>query len=276
VLFLGIPWRVNTNALSQYDEDPKSIHESVQYQLAAWCAPGWHPFATAINMSDWTTNLPVVYSTNACVGYINKLASMGASNSPAKLILSASGVGYGNRRYYFDDARAAYLSPGFDVASEAVAGVLAANPVALVVYTNGNDYGTNLGLHITNGVDVAGYLSWGAHSALHNQYARDSNLLRWQGSSGWWIIETIESHNGLPREGQGDYWMWFCSNAFAGTNYSNTPIGAVTHVDEPSSGWNDPYRYFGLWEGGRNFAICAWNSQLTPYFQAVGDSLVTK
>jgi alpha-tubulin suppressor-like RCC1 family protein len=71
VLFMGIPWRVNTEALIQYDEYPDTVNESVQYQLNAWCAAGWHPFVAAINMRDNDPNQP---ATNACVAYINKLA----------------------------------------------------------------------------------------------------------------------------------------------------------------------------------------------------------
>jgi len=70
--------------------------------------------------------------------------------------------------------------------------------------------------------------------------------------------------------------QWFSSNAFGGTNYSNTPIGAVTHVEEPGlPDVENSSVYFGLWETGKNFAICAWNSRQTPYFQAVGDPFIT-
>jgi len=52
---------------------------------------------------------------------------------------------------------------------------------------------------------------------------------------------------------------------------------AVTHVDEPGAGYlEDTRACFGLWVAGKNFAICAWNSKLTPYFQAVGDPLVKR
>ena len=61
------------------------------------------------------------------------------------------------------------------------------------------------------------------------------------------------------------------------TSYTNTPVGAVTHVSEPGlPGVNDAAVYFGLWAGGKNFAISAWNSSRTDKFQAVGDPLVTK
>jgi hypothetical protein len=272
VLFLGIPWRVNTNALSQYDQAQSAYRESVQYQLATWCAPGWHPFVTAINMSDWKTNLPVVYSTNACVGYINKLAAMSTSNSPAKLIISANAGRYGNTNYYFDDSTAG--GGGLGEGNDARNGVLAVNPEASVEYTDADDYGTNLAVDITSGLNVAGYLCHGIYSAIHNQFHFGN--VRWQGNSGWYIMETVESFDGQPRAGQSDYWMWFSSTAFGGTNYSMTPVGALTYVDEPNAVRHDAYLYFGLWEAGRNFGMCAWNAQRSPYFQAVGDPFVTK
>jgi len=87
---------------------------------------------------------------------------------------------------------------------------------------------------------------------------------------------TLESFNGQRCDpGQGTFLKWFSPIAFGGTNYSNTPVGAVTHVLEPDlAGVNDSYTYFGLWAAGKDFAICAWNSRMTPYFQAVGDPFV--
>ena len=113
--------------------------------------------------------------------------------------------------------------------------------------------------------------------------AKDRGLtlfLIWSGNSAWWIIETVESYNGLhgPSDSNQAYIpLWFAQSAFGGSNYSNTPIGAVSHVDEPGlAGISDAYAYFGLWEAGKQFAICAWNSKQTPQFQAVGDPLVRK
>ena len=103
-------------------------------------------------------------------------------------------------------------------------------------------------------------------------------LLEWGGNSGWWIIETVESFNGQPcGGGMSNFYMWFSTSAFGGANYSNTPVGAVTYVDEPGRpGVNDASLYFGLWEAGKNFGICAWYSARTSSFQAVGDPFVAK
>jgi hypothetical protein len=98
------------------------------------------------------------------------------------------------------------------------------------------------------------------------------------GNSDWFLIETIESLNGQRYQTiQGNFIQWFSAIAFGGTNYSNTPIGAVTHVDEPLiTGDENTQIYFGFWATGKNFAICAWNARQTPYFQAIGDPFVIK
>ncbi len=118
-----------------------------------------------------------------------------------------------------------------------------------------------------------------AHSSLTNEYPRNGAVM-WNRSSGWWIIETIESFNGLRHNSdslQGFFLQWCSLGAFGGTNnYSKTPVGAVTHVYEPYGGVNVPATYFGLWEARKNFGICSWSSRRTPFFQAVGDPLVTK
>ena len=96
--------------------------------------------------------------------------------------------------------------------------------------------------------------------------------------SSWWIIETIEPFNGQrtdPR--QGTFIKWFSPSAFGGTNYSNTPVGAVTHVEEPGlGGINSVSTYFSLWAGGRKFGASAWRSRETRQFQAIGDPLITR
>jgi hypothetical protein len=237
---------------------------------------GFQPFVTHINMRD--NDIYLVGTASACTNYICKLQSIGTNYSPGNLFISAGAPRYGNTNYYFDDTRIGYAAPSPWTGAEAKASVLSANPTASVVYSNFVDWADNTNFvgHITNGLNVAGYLSWGAHSSLLNEYAIYPRAISWQGNSGWWIIETMESFNGQPRGGQGDFNMWFDHRAFGGTNYQNTPVGAVTHVDEPWGAWNDPQLYFGLWEAGRNFAVCAWNSRRTPYFQAVGDPFVRK
>ena len=61
--------------------------ESVAYGIAT-SVRGVQPFVTSINMG-------LLDLTNDCIHYINKLATIGASNSPGQLVLSASAGGYG-------------------------------------------------------------------------------------------------------------------------------------------------------------------------------------
>ena len=101
--------------------------------------------------------------------------------------------------------------------------------------------------------------------------------VQWSGNGGWWIIETVESFNGQVQYGQGSFIQWFSSNAFGKTNYLNTPVGAVSHTEEPTVyGVEDPAAYYGSWALGESFAVCAWNSRRTPYFQAIGDPFVCR
>jgi hypothetical protein len=150
-----------------------------------------------------------------------------------------------------------------------------------IIYTNGletittNGVPTNLP-HLTGLTNLAGYMCWGAHSSLTNEYPGNGAVV-WRGASSWWIIETTESFNGQRAMGQGNFTQWFAQRAFGGTNYENTPVAAVSHTDEPWLEYvNDPSLYFSLWATGRNFAICAWRSCRTRHFQAVGDPFVRK
>jgi hypothetical protein len=288
VLFLDVPSRVHDPAGTTYT--------SVSYLIHTMLA-GYEPYVTHINMRD--NDCYLNSTTNACKAYIDKLASFGSNYSPGKLIISPSAGGYNsNTNYILDNVRTSGYSCDaahdyliFDATvSNAISGLYAAGvPASAVLYTTGLEEcssvcaGAVLPPHITNAVNVAGYVSWGAHSTLCNQYSIATNSiggLTWHGSSAWWIIETIESLNGVPGGGAGDFNMWFDHRGFGGgiyTDYQNTPVGAVTHVFEPGLGCvNDTYTYFNLWASGANFATCAWVSSRTVQFQAVGDPFVTR
>lgn len=148
-------------------------------------------------------------------------------------------------------------------------------------YADGLEYCSNCGpnflAHFTNAVNVAGYVTWGSHSSLGNEYARNGTNT-WSGESSWWLIATVESFNGWRGTGQGNFTQWFSQVGFGGTNYENAPIGAVCNSDEPyqATPGVDTSQYFGLWASGRTFAICAWSSPATPRFMAVGDPFVRR
>jgi hypothetical protein len=212
--------------------------------------------------------------TNDCIAYINKLAYIGTNYSPGKLIISASAGGYGNTNYYFDNVRdTSYYSYGW-IVSNATNGVIEnATPPYSITYT---DIGQG---DITNATNIAGYMSWGVHSDVLNAGYPTNRSVIFTGQSTWYLIGTCESFNGqiVQNYPQGNFIQWFSSNAFGGTNYSNTPIGAVTHVEEPDvTGIENSQVYFGMWAAGKNFGICAWNSRQTGYFQAVGDPFITR
>jgi alpha-tubulin suppressor-like RCC1 family protein len=260
IAFLDIPAVV-------YDEQT-NILGSVFYQLHEK-TPGIPPFVTCINMR----------SSNDCKAYIDKLEFFGTNYSPGQLFISASTSGYGNTNYYFDDTEFGYYGTG--VAAEGVVGVIHNGASSnSVVYTNVYPDCGSLGCHITRGTNVAGYLSWGGHSALGSQYATNG-YIKWFGNSAWWIIATVESYNGQrdnPGTGQGNFLQWFSANAFGGTDYSNTPVGAASHVEEPGAIANDPRLFFGYWEGGKHFAACVWGSRKDRInvIQFVGDPFVIR
>lgn len=281
ILFLDIPSRVNTNNTpGVYAFASPSVSYRLNQEMGSW-----HPFVTHINMDG----------TNDCRAYIDKLEFICATYSPGKLVISASDGNYGNTNYVVDDVQHEDFADS-DAVWRATNGLLAAGvSTSAIAYQrdlepciNGllgrnpdtgfctNGYGGRP--HITNTVNVAGYISWGFHSQLGNAYAvYNGGIVKWSGNSSWYIVETIESNNGKRVSDSGNFLQWFSTNAFGGMNYANTPVGAVSHTDEPFlGGVNDVAKYFGLWATGKNFGISAWNSRNTPYFQAVGDPLVTR
>jgi len=271
VLFLDVPSRVGDPGNSA------AVQPSVSYQIVTGTA-NWQPLVTHLNMGD----------TNACIAYINKLAFIGSNYSPGRLLISAGGAcGYGNTNYVIDNVRhGAGFPDDYDYCWWF--GTQATNGLALsgvssnaVLFTDGIEIFTN-GIaydlpHLTNAADVAGYMSWGGHSSLGSFYATNGEL-QWTGHSSWFIISTIESFNGdIDGGGLGNFIQWFSPNAFGGMNYLNTPVGAVTHVEEPSLYGNENMQaYYGMWAAGQNFATCAWAARNTPYFMAVGDPLVRR
>jgi hypothetical protein len=257
-----------------------SPFSSVAYGISA-SVQGIQPFVNSINMGFFDL-------TNDCIAYINKLQQFGSNYSPGQLIVSASAVGYANTNYVLDDIRhGAGYPPGEDfssfggIALSATNGLLPAGvPQSAILYFDGLETKTN-GVehnltHPTGFSNLAGYICWGGHSSLANEYPRNGEVI-WGRNSSWWIIETVESFNGQRATGQGNFTQWFSQIAFGGTNYENTPVGAVSHTDEPyPGGVNDSGNNFGLWASGKTFGISAWNSRRTANFQAAGDPFVRK
>jgi alpha-tubulin suppressor-like RCC1 family protein len=266
ILFQDIPYEIL---------DTNGDWPSVQYELHYLTAPGWRPHVTSINMNGpLTTNIGnfsngTVDSSN----YIYKIISMGSNDPPGTLIISGSGsaTGYSNTTWYFDSG---YGVTYTNYSTDAEQGVIAANPAATIVGpTNFNASATNVAGYFTPGGDGGG-----------NTYMFTNGTVKFYGQSGWYIMATIDSYNGDRQMGSADYLSWFATNSFGGTNYANTPIGAVTTVNEPWVGGKpNPYIYYGDWAAGKSFGISAWDAQevgnggaFTQYFQAVGDPFVRR
>ncbi len=283
ILFQDIPSRtylvVGTNLLTE---------PSVRVLINTTYAANWQPLVSSINMNG-------VGGTNDCIAYINKLALFGSNYSPGQLVLSASAGGYGGTNYYgdtnwyFDDGSIDGLGPFFYSTIAAVTNVITNASITYLDITTGPDAGVLAG-HITNALNIAGFASFGVHGyfGYTNGGYPTNGTIEFTGQSGWYLLETGESFNG-ERDGngfQGYFLEWFASNAFAGTNssnYTNTPVGAVSNVEEPQlQGINTPTLYFGEWAAGRIFAYCAWNSftienrRYSQYLQVVGDPFTRK
>lgn len=217
--------------------------------------------------------------TNDCKAYINKLANIGTNYSFGKVLISASAGAYSNTNYYFDDTTWLAKSRfGLDASNSVVAA--GASPASVIYSYHPEDL--TISGHITNGVNVAGFFSFGIHGypcdcADNAGYATNKSIV-FSGNSTWYLLNTVESFNGMRyRYIQGTFMTWFSSNAFGGINYSNTPVGSISYPDEPGLNYvNKPNSYFGLWQGGKNFGICVWQSSLQQRIHAVGDPLVRR
>jgi len=285
ILFLDIPSRVNTNRPPPTESVIDfGARPSVSYSLANQFVD-WQPFVTHINMG----------TTNDCIAYLDKLKYFVETYSPGKLVISATSSGsYGNTNYVLDGIRfgGGYTNGVLDqsrqnfsafatVVSSATNGLSNAGvSTNAILFFDGVEIYTNdiapPYTHPGPKSDIGGYMCWGGHSLLGGEYPTDGKVT-WLGASRWWIIETVNSFNGQREAGGANFMKWFSSNAFGGNNYSNTPVGAVSHVDEPLvTGVSSAAQYFGLWASGKNFGITAWNSRNTEYFQAVGDPLTKR
>ena len=276
VLFYDIPTRLTDLSIATFPT--YYDYGSVGYHLHI-LRSDWQPFVNYINGGTLAD----------CEAYVDKVANFGTNYSPGQLVISASTGGYRNTNYVLDGIRHGAGYSGFEnytpysgVVAGVTNGLIAAGvPTNSILFSDGteiisNGVAYNLS-HPTGVTNVTGYICWGAHSSLGGNYPIDETV-QWKGNSGWWIIRTLESYNGQKADpGQGNFVKWFSSNAFGGTNYSNTPIGASSNVEEPGLESNTTTSaYFNLWASGKNFGVCVWSAINTHYFQAVGDPFVTR
>jgi hypothetical protein len=211
-------------------------------------------------------------SQSATFAYIDKLKAMYNAMPAPKVAISAQAAGKANNNYYLDEAAAIFGAASNSLRADRDALVGAGIPAARVTYVP-----PTATVHITKASNVRGYETWGSNGRLGQDYAVDGAII-FSGDSGWYLIKTIESYNGMWDGGgyQGNFVRWFSANAFGGINYSNTPVGAVCHVEEPLLTGVNSSAYLLDWEQGFIFAEAAWDSSRTPFFMAVGDPLVTR
>ncbi len=262
ILFLGVPSRIDSFT-EEFEYVPSSFHSnSVSYDLS-FLIEARSPLITHINMG----NTNHIGDTNACRAYIDKLSNFGTNYSPGKVVISASAGGYGNSHYIFDEFPGNFQLGGAELGVLA-AGVAATNILRQVALPN-TDTGTNLAGYLSRGIH-----GWqGTHSTINGEVV-------FTGNSSWYIMMTVESFNGMrfwENHGHGTFIDWFSDSAFGGTDFANTPVGAVSHTEEPTTdGASNAAIYFGYWASGKLFCVAAWASKQTSRFQAVGDPFVRR
>lgn len=216
-------------------------------------------------------------SVEATEAYIDKLKHVYDGMQNKNVVISGRNAGISGDTYYIDK-NAQYET-------ESINAVRAENSSANVVYKSSGWF--------TSANNVLGFAtggSWARMETTHqcgtrvtyNQcgtFAVDGSVV-FGGNSNWYIMRTGESWNGVrnnPRSGQSMFSDWFSDNAFGGTSYQNTPVGAVAHVREPGVPSNNEL-YFKLWERGYPFIEAAWASRVRApgsiWMTAIGDPLV--
>jgi alpha-tubulin suppressor-like RCC1 family protein len=272
ILFQDVPQEIDDEFTNGEDQATGHDYPSVQYQLRYLTDPSWRPFVTAINMNGLgATNyftdpggsnyFNSSDGTNDCIAYVNKVIVMASNNPPGTLIISAAEEGYNNTNWYFDDS----WHPG-EFSALAIEGLSNVDASASFFI---NPFGV-----ILAGTNVSGYLSagWdGGHPSYYAITNSASGGVQFSGNSGWYIMTSADSFSGQRVTFQSSFLTWFASNAFGGTNYSNTPIGVTGTVNEPGVPTTNPEIYYGYWASGKSFAITAWAAMGSLYSQAVGD-----
>ena len=220
--------------------------------------PGTTALVTHLNMG----------SLEATFAYIDKLKAMHKVMQTPNVIISGKASGRSGDQYCLDGSSA---FSGFEFLIRTDYEAL----VSLGVASSRITYTTVSLPHITTCSNVVGYETWGANGGLGGDYAK-SGFIKFRGRSNWFLIKTIESFSGQWTTSQGNFVNWFSANAFGGTNYSNTPVGATTNVEEPTTAGLAGPSYLADWEKGLLFAEAAWDSRQTTFFMAIGDPLVIR
>ena len=208
-------------------------------------------------------------SVSATKAYIDKLSRMFNSMPAPQMVISPSGSDKEGGRYYFEDVGGFGKEGGNPVSENASAALRKLNSSVSLDFRE-----QGVGSYITDASDVKGFITWGYNGGRGGNYANDGSI-KFRGDSDWYLMQTVESFDGQRTTHQGNFVDWFSANAFGGTNYENTPVAAVTHVEEPMLVGVHGRDLFRIWEEGQLFADAAWGSHGRPVMMEVGDPLVS-
>lgn len=220
-------------------------------------------------------------SVEATKAYIDKIADVYNEMSDPNVVVSGTDAGIAGDTYYFDYANIGNsnitnsLQNAFDAGVQSYdEAVLEENPSADVVHRGFDDS------PIRSFDDVLGYFGFGQHAGMGRNW---SGNLSFRGRSGWYIMSSGESFNGLLFPAGSDtgryqehFPRWFRQDAFGGSGYANTPIGASVTVSEPGIGGLVESEFFTCWEQGELLIDCGWAGKGSSATMLVGDPYVTK
>lgn len=121
---------------------------------------------------------------------------------------------------------------------------------------------------MTGVTNPAAVVNWGVYSGnttgVHTNWTAGwptNGVLTFQGDAGWYVLQSFESWNanfGPQRSWQSKYTYWFRANAFGGSAYSRTPVGAMSHVAEPYLPSHNTATWATLWHLGKPLGIVTW------------------
>ncbi len=261
ILMRGIPNRFVNAAIPE-----AGLVGSIQNGIGT----SFNIFSTSLDMG----------SVEASKAYIDKLKDMYGRMPSPKVLISSEGTGKQGSHYYIENVHDR-LIPGLEGVGPAE--VFNYNEAMKVHSSSAQVLFRARGQQpFTQAENVLGYVGWAYWGKWGGNYAINGDV-KFSGNSGWYLINTFESFNGMWTAGavanenfQGNFIKWFSRNAFGGTNYENTPVGAVTTIEEPSAAGKNGPGLFTCWDSGKPFIYCAWSSIQSPFFQGVGDPWVAK
>ena len=200
----------------------------------------------------------------ATTAYINKeiaAANAGGLQTDGISISGTTG-GVGGTTYALDDT-GGYYNNGLGFFNNPAYGDYDATLLGDgVPGSNIMDHTENQNQLITSVTNPTAYGTWGSDGGqLLPTFPIDGSV-KFSGKAGWWLGMSVESFDGVyggnQTMSQSDPTEWFASNAFGGTNYSNTPICFVGNTQEPLISGCVWAPYFGDWSKGWSTSEAAW------------------